>query len=1059
MSAIELSLTTDPLFNGLVVEASAGTGKTYSVAALVTRELAESDNLRIGDILITTFTRNAAAELRDRVRARLVDTARQLRSGIPDSGDELAEYLLQGDPTTIIARRKRLERAAVEFDTATISTIHGVCTKVLKAAGLPTASGGDDDITNRIVAEIVNDAVVAEAVAGRIWDESRIVQLAKTMLSDPFIEPWFDAQQHDEATTQLLNDLKGLLSTCVERIHQAMLMHPSFNDLLRRAYEVVVDPSRSALINELRHRFKLAIVDEAQDTDAVQWKLFRALFPESDSRALVAVGDPKQAIYGFRGADVHAYMRFSETATVRTLTTNYRSDKPVLDALNAAFTGATFGTNISYIEVSASDRHIKPQIIDTEPVQFIDLGELGSQLQLAIPVAERVLELLTSVKLQGSSGPEPVKPSDICVLVRATAVGRAVESELRRVGIPAVSNGTESVMRGAMAGDIRSLFEAMERVANMGRIRRVAATTFFGFSLRNVGALTDDAMLAVQDRVTELATLLQHRGIAACAAEISTSDAMMQHLTKGEQGERNITDFAHIMEIMHAASSGRGCTPTNALEIFLELLNTDEKGELVSRRVESDGDAVKIMTIHSAKGLEFKCVIVADLWKSSDERRGGEPRPSVFYDGEKRLVDIGFAIGSESPQSEMAVTSSEDDELRRLLYVAATRAQHHLTVLVANTGEKNILRSVMTAIPQLRPVTTLPILTRYKQSKSTDPAIALTTAKAPPTIIQTYRRTSFTGITSARQASNPRDYFSPSGSGFDENVTTIDLGSNPRVTPDIPQRTIADLPAGTVVGSQIHEIFEIIDPTAQSLEAEVKRAVELRATSALLRPFHHTLTTMITDALRTPFGGPFNDISYSDIPKHDRLAEMDFDMALTSLSSGVLASDIGAALAQVLNPSDPLFSYAHQLSDTSFNIPLGGLLNGSIDALLRLPDSTADAPRLVISDYKSNKLHTADMANPLDAYAPAKLLEAMVHHHYPLQALLYGTAIYRMLRWRAPHVDHDACITGIAYGFIRGMVGPTTPIDTSGNRYGVFTWAAPAGIWSRLSDLFAGERP
>lgn len=1057
MSAIELSLTTEPLRNGLVVEASAGTGKTYSVAALVTRELAERESLRIGEFLITTFTRNAAAELRDRVRSRLVDTVRQLRSGIPDSGDELAEHLLQGDPTTIVARRKRLERAAVEFDTATISTIHGVCTKVLKAAGLDTGTGGDDDNTARIVAEIVNDAVVAEAVAGRTWDETRIAQLVKAMLGDPFIEPWFDSQQHDGATTQQLNDLINILRTCVDHIHQAMLMDPSFNDLLRRAYEVVIDPTRSALIKELRDRFSLAIVDEAQDTDAVQWKFFRALFPEADTRALVAVGDPKQAIYGFRGADVRAYVRFSATATVRTLTTNHRSDKPVLNALNAAFEGAIFGTNISYIEVSASDRHGESRIINTEPVQFIDLGQLTNQNQLATPVAQRVLELLTTTQLQGPSEPQPVKPSDICVLVRATAVARGVERALRRVGIPAVSNGTESVMRGAMAGDIRALFEVMERVSNMGRIRRVAGTAFFGFSLRNVGSLTDDAMLAVQDRISELATLLQHRGIAACAAAISADDAMIQHLAAGEQGERNITDFAHIMEVMHATSNGGGCTPAKALEIFLELLNTDEKSELVSRRVESDGDAVKVMTIHSAKGLEFECVIVADLWKPSEERRGN-PRPFVFYNDNQRVVDIGFAIGAESPQSEAAVTSSENDELRRLLYVAATRAKHHLTVLVADTGEGNILRSVMSALPQFRPAATLPPLTTYKKPVSTSAPTTLALAKAPPAIIQTYRRTSFTGITAAREASNPHDYFSPSGSGFDE-LTANEPGSNSAVTPDIPQRTIADLPAGTAVGSQIHEIFEIIDPTAQPLEAEVKRAVELRATSALLRPFHHTLTQMITDALRTPFGGPFKNISYSDIPTNDRLAEMDFDMALTSLTSGVIASDIGAVLTQMLSPNDPLFSYAHQLSDTSFNIPLGGLLNGSIDALLRLPHSTTDAPRLVISDYKSNKLHTADMANPLDAYAPAKLLEAMVHHHYPLQALLYGTAIYRLLRWRVPHIDHDACITGIAYGFIRGMVGPTTPTDTNGNRYGVFTWAAPSGIWSRLSDLFAGERP
>ncbi|MFA5774380.1 MAG: UvrD-helicase domain-containing protein [Ilumatobacteraceae bacterium] len=1058
MSATNLSLTTEPLVNGLVIEASAGTGKTYSVAGLVTRELANRENLRIGDILITTFTRNAAAELRDRVRTRLVYTARQLKSRSPDSHDELAQYLLQGESDVINARIKRLERAAVEFDSATISTIHAVCTKVLKAAGLITATEADDDITARIVAEVVNDAIVAEALAGRVWDESRIVELVKAMLSDPFIEPWFDPQQHVDASAQQLNDLASILRACVDRVHQIMLIHPSFNDLLRRAYEVVSDPTRSALIKELRDRFQLAIIDEAQDTDAVQWKFFRALFPPTGSRALVAVGDPKQSIYGFRGADVRAYMGFSATGTVRTLTTNYRSDKPVLDALNVAFDGAIFGPDISYIEVSATARHRESQIINAEPVEFVDLGELNNQLHLAKPTAQRVLELLNNSQLLGSDGPKPIKPSDICVLVRVTNVGRAIEHELHKLGIPAVSNGTESVMSGEIAGDIRSLLEAMERVSDMGRIRRAAGTAFFGYSLRNVGTLTDEAMLAVQNRIAELSTTLPHRGIAAWAAAISADDAMMQHPATGEQGERNITDFAHISEIMHAASSGRGCTPTNALEIFLELLNTDEKSDLVSRRVEGDGDAVKVMTIHTAKGLEFPCVIVADLWKPS-EKRGSKSRPLVFYNGNQRVVDISFALGTESSQAVEAVTTSDDEESRRLLYVATTRAKHHLSVLVADTGEDNILRSVMKTIPQLRPAVTLPPGSGYEGSKTTIDAAALALAPAPRAIVQTYRRTSFTGITAARESEAPRDYFSPSGSGFDEVLGDDAQGSHSTFISDLPLHTIGDLPAGTAVGSQIHEIFENIDPTSQPLEAEVKRAVELKASSALLRPFHETLTQMIIGALRTPFGGPFKDISYSDISKSDRLAEMDFEMALTSLSTGVLASDIGEVLTQILSPDDPLFSYANQLRDASFNIPLGGLLNGSIDALLRLSSSTKDAPRLIISDYKSNKLHTADIAHPIEAYAPAKLLETMIHHHYPLQALLYGTAIYRMLRWRSANIDHDSCISGIAYGFIRGMVGPATPTDADGNRYGVFTWVAPSGMWSRLSDLFAGERP
>jgi exodeoxyribonuclease V beta subunit len=120
---------------------------------------------------------------------------------------------------------------------------------------------------------------------------------------------------------------------------------------------------------------------------------------------------------------------------------------------------------------------------------------------------------------------------------------------------------------------------------------------------------------------------------------------------------------------------------------------------------------------------------------------------------------------------------------------------------------------------------------------------------------------------------------------------------------------------------------------------------------------------------------------------------------------------------------------------------------------------TAEAPLLFITDYKSNRLDSEDDAQVIDAYAPARLVHAMEHHHYPLQALLYGTCIFRMLRWRAPHLNPDTTIGGVAYFFIRGMVGDKTPVDDAGNPYGVFSWRAPAGLWERLSDLFAGVRP
>ena len=1035
----DLNLITDPLVNGLVVEASAGTGKTYSVAALVTRELATREDLRIGDILITTFTRNAAAELRDRVRARLVDTANQLRTGEVDANDLLALHLA-AQTEQVPSFIKRLERAAVEFDQSTISTIHSVCTKVLKTAGIEIVSDGDDDITKRIIAEAVNDQVVVEALAGRVWDEGPIAELVAQMLGDPYVEPWYD-DSLDKKLSQQLDDLVEMLRNCVQRVHLAMSTHPSYNDLLRRAHEVVTDPSQDSLLQELRSRYSLAIVDEAQDTDTLQWKFFRALFPENDRRALVAVGDPKQAIYGFRGADVRAYVRFSQQATRRTLTTNHRSDKPILEALNTTFADANFGPTISYIQVSASERHETSQIVGAPPVEFINVGDITNQGQLARPAAQKVLELLTTAKLNPSN-PREIRLSDICVLVRTTAVGRDVERHLTSIGIKAVSNGTESVMRSAAAADIQVLLEAMVRVSSIGRIRRVASTALFGYSLRNVGLLTEEAMLLVQDRVSELSNILQSSGIAACAAAITSDDSLMSNLSRGTQGERNITDFAHVMEVLHEQGNGQGCSPQQALDAFVQLLNTDEKSELVSRRVESDSDAVKIMTIHSAKGLEFPCVVVADLWKSQEAR--GTSRPAVYYRGDRRVIDVGYALGCTSDSSTEAVQEAADEETRRLIYVAVTRAKHHLSVLVPDTD--NLLAALMAVKPTMRLGAGLPSLAQFKQPETTvtnhEPQLA-----AMPEVRQTYRRTSFSGITAARAATTV-NHFAPVGQGFDE-----------APTPERIERVeIAAIPAGTAVGSIIHEIFEAID-TDNPLEEEVQAAVQKHANSALLRNHHGALTKMIVQSMLTPFGGPFGDVSYASINKKDRLAEMNFDMALASLGKGVLASDIGKVLASMLDKTDALRPYANELSHQSFNIPLGGLLNGSIDALLRIPGGSAAEPRLIISDYKSNKLHTNDMANPIEAYAPNRLVDAMAHHHYPLQALLYGTAVYRMLRWRLPNADHDKCIAGVAYGFIRGMVGVDTPLDEQGHRYGVFAWAPPSGLWQRLSDLFAGDRP
>jgi exodeoxyribonuclease V beta subunit len=1072
-----LDLRNDDFPHGLVVEASAGTGKTYSVAAIVTVELAEHDDLRIGKILITTFTRNAAAELRDRVRRRLAETADALRRRVDLRNDVVVARLLSGPRTEspapdheIAARIRRLERAIVEFDTATITTIHGVCSRILRMAGMEAASISDTDETERIVTEAVNDLVVSQSTTARRWQETAIRPVIEALRQDPHVIPTIDPNLPD-ADRHLLEVLQPELTRCVKRIQRALTAAPSYNDLLRIACDLVQSESRADLLATLKDQFRLAIVDEAQDTDRQQWEFFERLFPREGGRAgrrLISVGDPKQAIYGFRGADVRAYVEYVKHVQQggpppRSLAVNFRSDKPLLDSLNDAFHDKTFGAGITYQHVDAEERHEVARIQGMPgSVEFIDLGIAGNQAALAKPVLGKVIELLDDARLADKADPSslgrPLDPNDICILVRSGGVGQLVQQALGRAGIPAVTAGTASVMASSMAFDIRALLEAMERPSDLGRVRRAAATVFFGHSLAEVGSLSDETsreIQNVQDTLLESSAILSKKGIAALGSTIEADEAVMTRIAQGRHGERNVTDFLHVIEVMDSAGPGKGCSAERALSIFSRLATMDQKHELVARRVESDADAVKIYTIHAAKGLEFPCVIVADLWKGPDDRR--EKRPAVFYDddGERRL-DLSFAIEKEWDHAKQRKREAEIEESKRLIYVAATRAQHYLAVLVgrihptaARPNPQSILQQTMT-LPKM----SKPIIRRKLERKPTEnrtPATSLTLAP-PPQVERTFRRVSFTGITAARGHARDRA-FDPEGGGYDEAEAAggVSLPALPEAA--AVSRGVIDLPAGVAAGRVIHEIFEHVDPTKRPLDDEVRRIVEARATTGRLKDRHDDLITVVTDTLATPLGGPFGQLSLGAIPPEDRLSEVTFEMGLASLVAGVQANTIGRLLEDTLAESDILHDYATLLARPAFDVPVGGLLTGSIDALLRLPESTPDKPRLLIADYKSNKLHKNDMPDPLRAYAPERLVPAMAEHHYPLQALLYGTAVYRMLRWRRPDVDPDECIAGVAYAFIRGMKGAATLVDEQGHRYGVFAWQAPPGLWKKLSDL------
>jgi exodeoxyribonuclease V beta subunit len=1072
----ELQLADQKIENGLFIEASAGTGKTFSVAALIVRELAMDNNLSISEILVTTFTRAAAAELRDRIRRRIVQTARALKDKSDPKDDVVLAKLLKGTDEEVETRRRNLLRAVVEFDMATIATIHSICSKVISLAGETSVLGNQND-QKRIISEVVNDLVVSELAHRHAVDVERIIKVVEAKIGEPLTKIWFDAQEIVDST--LLSEVYDLVLKAIERVETRLTENPVYDSLIRDAARILEPKNGGVVGEEFRRRYKYLIVDEAQDTDAQQWAIFRKMFPygTSNHNCLMAVGDPKQSIYKFRGADIYAYREERDKGTTRTLSTNYRSDGPMLTGLNALFANTSFGAGIGYTQVSASPDKATSAVQNLAPISILTLPKITNKDFLAKPIALHVLKLLTSGV---TINDEAVQPSDIVVLVKTGNVGRAIERELRLLGVPAVSAGTSSVMKDEMAEVWRVLLRALARPSDAGRARHLISTPLFNVPLTLPAVLNEDFITRVQEIIADWAIRLRADGISALAMHILSDPRTVSALSAGKNGERNLTDFSHVTDLLNAEMKGAGCSADAALEAFAFLSELDDSSEVVSRRVESDAHAVQIMTVFGSKGLEFPFVVVADLWKEEDFFKATEV--PVFHvhaedkraglDGKPvsgRVMDLGFVTDQLSSLGDSRRDDDTFEEFARHLYVAATRAKHHLCLAyVSGTDSvidkrmdsqvlENGLPGVIDMVESV--VVNNPPVFVAEEKESTDGKREV--AEAGALVQQTYQRTSFSGITAIQKGEGSTNQRLEAQPGDDEGAKVFErkVGyASSSAKFGVPTMPLSRIPGGTHIGKILHSVYEKVDPAHPELRNHVASVVKKYVTGKMFKQHGENIIDGVVLSLVTPLGGPLADHTLASLGTKNRAAEMSFEMSLVSLTKGVLVSDIGVLLQQILPADDVLAPYAAKLVDNSFNIPLAGLINGSIDALLRVVEDDGSFS-LFISDYKSNRLDRDGDVQLIDAYSADRMLHEMEHHHYPLQAIIYGAAVYRYLRWRSPEIDADKAVSGFAYMFIRGMVGGDTPVDAQGSRHGVFTWQAPNGFWARMSELFAGERP
>jgi exodeoxyribonuclease V beta subunit len=1098
-----------------VLEASAGTGKTYTIAGLAARYLAEGV-ARIEELMLVTFGRAATVELRERVRERLVDAVTALAS--PETAraaeDDLVRHLADGSDAEVAVRLQRLATALANFDAATIATTHGFCHQML--AGLGIAADVDPDATFvEATGDLVTDVVTDLYVAGYGRPDSpeppidfaTAAKVAAQAVGDRAarLEPR-DADRDSVADTRRRFAERTQTVVAARKRTQRVL---DYDDLLRHLRDALTEPDTGEdACARIRARYQIVLVDEFQDTDPVQWEILERAF--HGHRTLVLIGDPKQAIYAFRGADVVTYLLATEASdSTATLGTNWRSDKPLVDALSHLIGDVALGDpRILVHQVAAANqgRSLSGGPVDA-PVRLrvVPRSEFEVEATKAIPVAAArafvaadvaadIVGLLSSgAQLVECGLQRAVQPADIAVLVQRNEDGRTVRDALTAVGVPVVLHATTSVFGSPAAREWLTLLTALEQPHRSGLARSAALTDFVGWTTEQLANADDETLDELSARLRGWAEVLTGRGVAALLETIVATCGLTERVLAREDGERDLTDLRHVGQALHQAAT-EGYGGVAGVVEWLQHRISDAQSDTAderSRRLESDAEAVQILTVHRSKGLEFPIVYAPFLW---DRWVPTTPEPLRLHDATgARVLDVGGA-GASGYGERNAIHLEEDaGESLRLAYVALTRARAQVVTYWAPTSNTaaaplhRLLFGQREAAGLLPATVSVPTDAQARERLtaladganggisggiSVEPArrgapsrLVGPVAPAPSLAVRSFgraldrvwARTSYSGLTAGLHELHAASLLSEP-----ESPGTVD---EPAVVPDAggagdtasPVSPMAALPAGAAFGTLVHGILEELDFAAPTLPQDLVEACATAGSERFLGVPAGDLADALLPSLNTPLGPLAGDLRLTQIGPGDRLDELAFELPLAGgdIPTGEATVAQVASLLRLHLPSgDPMAAYADDLA-----VPLlasrrmRGFLTGSIDVVLRVR-SEDGTPRYLVVDYKTNRLGTQEELTAWH-YRPEALAVAMREAHYPLQALLYSVALHRFLRWRQPGYDPALHLGGVLYLFLRGMCGPETPV-VDGVPCGVFSWAPPHALVSDLSDVLDG---
>ncbi|MEZ4331900.1 MAG: exodeoxyribonuclease V subunit beta [Myxococcota bacterium] len=497
-----------------------------------------------------------------------------------------------------------------------------------------------------------------------------------------------------------------------------------FDDLLAELRAALEAPDGEMLVAALRRRHRVALIDEFQDTDAVQYAIFRRVWHvagQADAGGgLFLIGDPKQAIYAFRGADLRTYLaaRGDAAGAVRTLGANHRAEPALVEAVNALFAASARPFDlpeIAFQAVTAAVRADRPAYHAPERfapglrVSFLEqkaVEAVGGNEDSRSPIplrfgrtrwmqslARDVAELLESGTTIGG---RPIAPSDVAILARRKSELDAARRALEAIGIPCVSRGEGNVFESREAWELASLLAAWLHPGDSRRLRAALSTGAHGFDAPALLDLVDDsvALVTVAERFAEYGRVWSQQGFGRAFATWRAREGVTERLLGHADGDRRLTNWLHLAELLARVESERGAS-RSGLAGWLDRAIADEAtrdtlgSDASLLRLERDDEAVQLVTLHASKGLEYEVVYLPCLWESfaSRPRDGGQHPPIRFHDpAAGRTLDLGAEASAYAAHRAAAEAEATAEHLR-LLYVGLTRAKRHCVVFWGRVGD------------------------------------------------------------------------------------------------------------------------------------------------------------------------------------------------------------------------------------------------------------------------------------------------------------------------------------------------------------------------------------